>query len=350
MELYTLALGLRGAAGDAALFANRAAAYVKLSMWDCAETDCSAALEADPASYKSYVRRAAARLQLGKWVLRAMACGRMWPPTHMYSAPRQRCCHQRTPPVLGFHMGRKHMNNVPCVRAHRLMEAKADAETALALQPGHVDATGLRERILKALEAKGMKRMVIEEAEDEDEEEGEEADEVPVPVRKAPAAAPAPAPAAPAAPAAAPQSPEGGAPRRKLQVVEESDSEEDDAPPGDQRQRAAPPAPAAAKSPVPTPAPAPAKVPAPAPAPAPKAAAAPPPPPAPVVDLPPPPPLPPKPEPPAPTPVSEYEAAVAAIKEAGNMAFKAQQYVQAARQYSDALELAPDLQLLYINR
>eukprot|EP00198_Chlamydomonas_reinhardtii_P004839 XP_001694175.1 predicted protein [Chlamydomonas reinhardtii] len=151
VELYTLALGLRGAAGDAALFANRAAAYVKLSMWDCAETDCSAALEADPASYKSYVRRAAARLQLGK-----------------------------------------------------LMEAKADAETALALQPGHVDATGLRERILKALEAKGMKRM--------------------------------------------------------------------------------------------------------------------------------------------------YEAAVAAIKEAGNMAFKAQQYVQAARQYSDALELAPDLQLLYINR
>jgi hypothetical protein len=66
VEHYTLALGLKGASGDPALFANRAAAYTKLKLWDAAEMDASAALEGDPAAFKAYLRRAAARIELSK--------------------------------------------------------------------------------------------------------------------------------------------------------------------------------------------------------------------------------------------------------------------------------------------
>lgn len=45
---------------------NRAAAYIKLRMWDAAVADCDVALESDANNIKARVRRAAARMELGK--------------------------------------------------------------------------------------------------------------------------------------------------------------------------------------------------------------------------------------------------------------------------------------------
>mmetsp|Transcript_21582 Transcript_21582/g.56290 ORF Transcript_21582/g.56290 Transcript_21582/m.56290 type:complete len:420 (-) Transcript_21582:972-2231(-) len=64
IERYTISLGYRPA--NAPLHANRAAAYIKLKMWDAAELDCDNALLVDPEHTKAMIRRAAARLELGK--------------------------------------------------------------------------------------------------------------------------------------------------------------------------------------------------------------------------------------------------------------------------------------------
>ncbi|GLC34689.1 hypothetical protein PLESTB_001234500 [Pleodorina starrii] len=359
VEHYTLALGLRGAAGEVSLFGNRAAAYIKLKMWDAAEADASAALEADPGALKAYIRRAAARMELGK-----------------------------------------------------LAEAVADCDAALALAPGTAEAEGLRARAAKLLaEAGGMKRMAIVEEDDEEEEEEEEAGDVAPP--------PPPPQAAATAAVAVAQPPPPAVARKKLVVVEESDSEDEEEqeaakgtavaaapapsaaaqptpqpeqrpppPPQQQQQQqapaaagsaaassnggskpavpspadpvtapapaaaaaAAPRAPAAASAPSPQPAAAPSP-PTPPPALAPPAAAAtsaprvaPPPPPPPPVELPPPPPS------PAPTPSSQFDQVVESIKQEGNKEFKAGNFVRAAQLYSEALELAPDLATLYLNR
>ncbi|GFR40051.1 hypothetical protein Agub_g589, partial [Astrephomene gubernaculifera] len=109
VEHYTLALGLRGAAGDSKLFANRAAAYIKLKMWDAAEVDATAALETEPGAVKVLIRRAAARLEL-----------------------------------------------------RRPAEALADCDRALAEAADCREAAELRVRAVKALEEAGMKRMAIE--------------------------------------------------------------------------------------------------------------------------------------------------------------------------------------------
>ena len=64
MERYSVSLGY--SPGAAAVHGNRAAAYIKLKMWAEAEQDCDTALQHDPAFVKAHVRRAAARLELGK--------------------------------------------------------------------------------------------------------------------------------------------------------------------------------------------------------------------------------------------------------------------------------------------
>ncbi|KXZ43261.1 hypothetical protein GPECTOR_96g727 [Gonium pectorale] len=327
VEHYTLALGLRGTAGEASLFSNRAAAYVKLQMWDAAEADCTAALEADPAAVKAYVRRAFARFEMGKHA-----------------------------------------------------EVVADCDAALAFTPDSREMSELRAKAAKALEARGMKRMAIEEVEDEEEEDEEEgvvgakpssaAGQQQQRPQEAKQAEPERKEQAPsAAPATSAEASAQGGQWKKLAVVEMDSDEEEEAPapeaaaatPGADRvakRGAAEPAPAPAPAPAPVPAPSPAPAPAapaPAPAPAPEAAPAPAPttqPPAPTPSpapcvRPPPPPPPPA---PAPTPPEVFDKVVDAIRLEGNKEFKEKNFVRAVQLYNEALELAPDNVNLYINR
>ncbi|GLI64177.1 hypothetical protein VaNZ11_007368 [Volvox africanus] len=353
VEHYTLALGLRGSAGEASVFGNRAAAYIKLKMWDAAEQDSSAALEADPTMLKAYIRRAAARMEMGK-----------------------------------------------------LAEAVADCDAALALQPGCKEAAELRARSAKLLQDAGMKRMVIEEVEDDDGDEVE-GDKASPAVGIGGGTDALAVPLASGIKLAGQQSGTAPAPGRKRMVVVETDSEDSEdeaeaskgvaAAPVDAaqplpREPAAPAASlAAAKSlsarpveatttppvatsiavavkpempalavpisttpvpPVDPPAAAKAAKEAPRPAapvatkapPSPLTRAVPPPPPPPPVDLPP------APSPPAPTPPSQFDAAVEAIKQEGNKEYKSGNFVRASQLYTDALALAPDLATLYLNR
>lgn len=300
VEHYTLALGLRGSGGDPSLFGNRAAAYLKLHLWEAAELDTTAALEADPGMVKAWLRRAGARLELGK-----------------------------------------------------VREALADCDSALALQGDLREAAALREAVLKKLEASGagMKKMAIEEVEDEEDgvvaavghghgqkklEQQHHREQKQLEPQQQ---------------------------RRKLVVVEESDTdEEEEAPPKAAAGHAAAAqqvAPTSAPGPVAAAhvAPAAASMPcagselhaavarepsgpgasAPAVAGQPGAAAAP-------LELPPPP------AEPAPATVGQFDAAVLDIRQQGNTEFRAGNYVRAAQLYSEALKLAPDSSQLYLNR
>lgn len=62
VEHYTLALGQKP--NNAPLHSNRAAAYMKLSLWAEAEQDCTYALDLDPRNVKALLRRSTARLEL----------------------------------------------------------------------------------------------------------------------------------------------------------------------------------------------------------------------------------------------------------------------------------------------
>ncbi len=315
VEHYTLALGLRGSGGDPSLFGNRAAAYLKLHLWEAAELDTTAALEADPGMVKAWLRRAGARLELGK-----------------------------------------------------VREALADCDSALALQGDLREAAALREAVLKKLEASGagMKKMAIEEVDEEDDEEGEgEGSGAGVVAavghgqgqQKLEQQHSREQEQLKAAVAAQQQQQ-----RRKLVVVEESDTDEEEEPP-----KAVVGSAAAVQQATPTPAPAPVAAAHAAPAAAsipcagaqprapiasepsgpgtsvlaaagqPVAAAAP-------LELPPPPPE------PAPATVEQFDAAVGDIRVQGNKEFRTGNYVRAAQLYSEGLKLAPDSSLLYLNR
>ncbi|GIL72215.1 hypothetical protein Vretimale_304 [Volvox reticuliferus] len=356
VEHYTLALGLRGSAGEASLFGNRAAAYIKLKMWDAAEQDSSAALEAEPTMLKAYIRRAAARLEMGK-----------------------------------------------------LVEAVADCDAALALQPGCNEAAELRARSAKLLQDAGMKRMVIEEVEDDNEDEME-GDKTPPAVSMDGSARAAVVPLASGSKLADEQGVTAPAPGRKRMVVVETDSEDEvvaskdiaaspaaaPQPPSQQLATSAaslagtkaepktaepsssgpvqatlkppigapiaaavkpgtsaPAAPVSVTSVASVDTPAAGKAAAkeaPRPA-APVATVAPAPPL--VRAVPPPPPsldLPPPPSPPTPTRSSQFDDAVEAIKQEGNKEYMNGNFVRASQLYTDALALAPDLATLYVNR
>ena len=62
-KCYTACLGISNR--SAAAFSNRAMCMLKLKEWKKAETDCSLALQVDPAHVKSYQRRASARNAMG---------------------------------------------------------------------------------------------------------------------------------------------------------------------------------------------------------------------------------------------------------------------------------------------
>lgn len=64
VRAYTRCLGLK--AQNVTAFANRAAVYLKMKEFTCAETDCSCALTIDPRHFKCLLRRACARNALGK--------------------------------------------------------------------------------------------------------------------------------------------------------------------------------------------------------------------------------------------------------------------------------------------
>jgi tetratricopeptide (TPR) repeat protein len=64
VEHYTVSLGFQPS--NTSVRGNRAAAYIKLRMWNEAVADCDVALESDANNIKARVRRAAARMELGK--------------------------------------------------------------------------------------------------------------------------------------------------------------------------------------------------------------------------------------------------------------------------------------------
>ena len=64
IEAYTLSLTLDPE--SAAVYANRAAAYMKQRRWHEAEADCTAALAAEPGYFKALMRRGAIRLETGE--------------------------------------------------------------------------------------------------------------------------------------------------------------------------------------------------------------------------------------------------------------------------------------------
>ncbi|GAX83699.1 hypothetical protein CEUSTIGMA_g11124.t1 [Chlamydomonas eustigma] len=116
VERYTISLGFVPTAP--AVHANRAAAYIKLRMWDAAVADCDMALTQDPCHVKARVRRAAARLEL--------------------SQPDK---------------------------------AMEDIEAALLMDPSNSELLNMKERTDKLLSKSTIRRIVIDE-EDDDEEDG----------------------------------------------------------------------------------------------------------------------------------------------------------------------------------
>lgn len=66
IEHYTLSLGFH--ANNPSVHANRAAAYLKIKMWDAAETDCTMALELDPKYLKAWIRRAACMVEMKRYL------------------------------------------------------------------------------------------------------------------------------------------------------------------------------------------------------------------------------------------------------------------------------------------
>lgn len=62
---YTISIALRDE--QDAIWANRAIAYIKLKLFDLAETDCNVALRINPSSLKALQRRGFARFNLGRY-------------------------------------------------------------------------------------------------------------------------------------------------------------------------------------------------------------------------------------------------------------------------------------------
>lgn len=65
IECYTLAISFSPRAAH--LYANRAAAYLKVKQFEFAEKDCTSALECNSGFLKGWLRRAHARYELGKY-------------------------------------------------------------------------------------------------------------------------------------------------------------------------------------------------------------------------------------------------------------------------------------------
>ncbi|KAK2078503.1 hypothetical protein QBZ16_003343 [Prototheca wickerhamii] len=62
---------------SSASFANRAAVYSKQGRWDQVESDCTAALQLDPASVKAYFRRGRAKAEMGRYTEAARDFGQV---------------------------------------------------------------------------------------------------------------------------------------------------------------------------------------------------------------------------------------------------------------------------------
>ena len=109
IERYTASIGYRP--GQAALHANRGVAYLRLGLFAEAEQDSSTALALQPDHSRARVRRAAARMELGRPQEALQVCRRVCVCMCVYTCM---CV-----PVQGSSLNRKALTHAhPCTRIH----------------------------------------------------------------------------------------------------------------------------------------------------------------------------------------------------------------------------------------